>query len=366
MDLRLMKNHRPTASAVRQTAARGRFCRLEARDARHLRTHLLRLHPDDLRSRFMATAPRQMVDRYVRTIDWRRAVLIGCFIGRSLRGVCELHPIAGNRAEIAVSIERRFQGRGIGTAILSRTLLLARNRGLTALELRCLVDNQRMRRLVGKFDGETAVEEMEACATIHSLPATPATHVTEMVEQAGIFGATLIRFWLGRAQPCWPGADWPGAEWTDNGGATPDLFPRQRRQLVEPRLAGAAVGLDQLDPEPGDRDGPLQALALGLGRVGGIREVVLGVAEQRPRLVERELVQGVGRLGQDDEPVRIDLGKAALDEDAPAHGVAVVDLDQARAKQRQQRRVVGEDAEIALLARHHNHVGRHAGQHPLG
>lgn len=174
----------------------------------------------------MATAPKRMVERYVRAIDWRRSVLIGCFLGRSLRGVCELHPITGNRAEIAVSVERRFQGRGIGTSLLSRTLLLARNRGLTALELRCLVHNQRMRRVIAKFDSETSVEAMEACSTIRSLPATPATYVTEMVEQAGIFGATLYRFWLSRAQPKWPHGSWGDRCWR-----TPDLFAEERRQL---------------------------------------------------------------------------------------------------------------------------------------
>jgi RimJ/RimL family protein N-acetyltransferase len=223
MDLRLMTNPFPAVSTAGQHARRGRHRRLEAADSQHLRAHLLRLHPEDLRSRFMTTTPRHLVHRYVGAIDWRRSLLVGCFFGRSLRGVCELHPIAGRRAEIAISVERRFQGRGIGSALMSRALVLARNRGLTELELRCLVENQRMRRLVGKFDGETAVEAMEASSTIHAQPANAATYVTEMVEQAGVLGTTLIRFWLTS-----PGAGWPGRCW-----ATPDLFalyrPRDRR-----------------------------------------------------------------------------------------------------------------------------------------
>lgn len=214
-----MSNPFPDGRTAGQTAERGQHRRLEAADARHLRAHLLRLHPEDLRSRFMTTTPRQLVHRYVGAIDWRRSLLVGCFIGRSLRGLCELHPIAGRRAEIAISVERRFQGRGIGTALMSKTLVLARNRGLTELELRCLVENQRMRRLVGKFDGETDIEAMEASSTIHAQPANAATYVTEMVEQAGALGTTLIRFWLTS-----PGASWPGRCW-----ATPDLFTRYRR-----------------------------------------------------------------------------------------------------------------------------------------
>ena len=214
MDLRLMTDLSPVATPVRSPLPRGRFRRLGPADARHLRAHLARLHPDDLRHRFMGSMPRRLLHRYVQALDWRRAVLVGCFIGRSLRGVCELHPIGGNRAEIAISVERRLQGRGIGESLLGRTLLLARNRGLTALELRCMADNQRIRRLVGKFDSETTFEAMEAAATIHSLPPTPATYVIELVEQAGTFGATLFRFWLGSARRGWPSRGWP----------TPDLF----------------------------------------------------------------------------------------------------------------------------------------------
>ena len=216
MDLRLMTDLSPVATPVWSPLPHARFRRLGVADSRHLRAHFLRLHPDDLRHRFMGAMPRRLLHRYVRALDWQRAVLVGCFVGRSLRGVCELHPIAGNRAEIAISVERRLQGRGIGRALLGRTLLLARNRGLTVLELRCMADNLRIRRLVGTFNSETTFGSMEAAATIHSLPATPATYVTEMVEQAGLFGATLFRFWLGSAQHGWPGRGW----------STPDLFAR--------------------------------------------------------------------------------------------------------------------------------------------
>jgi len=180
----------------------GHFRRLGAKDARHLGAHLRRLHPDDLQQRFMGTRHRLFVHRYVRGIDWHRTVIIGCFVGRSLRGVCELHPIAQPRAEIAISVERRFQRRGIGRELFRRTLLLARNRGLTALELRCTVDNHRVRQLIKSFDGKIVTEPMEASATIRSLPANAFTFATEMVEQAGLVGSSLIRFWLA-------GSGWP-------------------------------------------------------------------------------------------------------------------------------------------------------------
>lgn len=219
-----------TATPVRPTDALGRFRRLTAADGRHFRAHLLRLHPDDLRHRFMGTTPRTLVHRYVHALDWQHAIISGCFVGRSLRGVCELHPISGNRAEIAVSVERRFQRRGIGRALLGRTLVLARNRGLTVLEFRCTTDNQRMRKLVGRFDGATTFEAMEATATIHSLPPTPVTYISEMVEQAGDFGVTMTHFWFSARKPDWSGRCW----WT------PDLFAHSAKS--ETRASPGARG----------------------------------------------------------------------------------------------------------------------------
>lgn len=172
------------------------YRRLGAPDARRLRAHLLRLHPDDVHSRFMGAKQRSLITRYVRSIDWRSALLIGCFLGRSMRGVCELYPIDKERGEIAVSVERRFQRRGIGREMLERMLLLARNRGLVELEFRCFTSNGKMRGLVRSFDGKLDVEAMEAIAVIHALPPTPVTYWAEMMEQVGLVGNSLMRLWL--------------------------------------------------------------------------------------------------------------------------------------------------------------------------
>lgn len=172
------------------------YRRLDSGDARRLRSHLLRLHPDDVHNRFMGSKQRSSIMRYVRSIDWRTAIIIGCFLGRSMRGACELYPIDKRRGEIAVSVERRYQRRGIGREMLGRTLLLARNRGLVELEFRCFTSNGKMRGLVRTFDGKVDVEAMEATAVIHTLPPTPVTYLSEMIEQAGLVGSSLLRLWL--------------------------------------------------------------------------------------------------------------------------------------------------------------------------
>lgn len=187
----------PTAAA--------RWRRLGAGDARHMRAHLLRLHPDDFADRFMGARRRHVAGAHVRSLDWSRVVVVGCWIGRSLRGMCELHPIDGNRAEIALSVERRFQRQGIGAELLRRVLLLARNRGSTVLELRCLANNRRIRRLVRRFQGQIDDDVQEASGTIHALPPNAATLIAEMAESADHLGRSMIRLWLRSAHHGWHG-----------------------------------------------------------------------------------------------------------------------------------------------------------------
>ncbi len=148
----------------------------------------------------MGPGRREVASRHVRSIDWSRVIIVGCWIGRSLRGVCELHPIEGNRAEIAISVKRRFQRLGIGAELLRQVLLLARNRGFTLLELRCLAGNRRVRRLIRRFQGQIAEDVLEASGTIHALPPHPATIIAEMADSADRLGRSLIRLWLRSAR----------------------------------------------------------------------------------------------------------------------------------------------------------------------
>jgi GNAT superfamily N-acetyltransferase len=122
--------------------------------------------------------------------------------------------MSGTRAEVAISVERRFQGRGIGQALIGHMLIFARNRRFTALEFRCMAGNQRMRSLVSKFDAVTDIDLMEAEAVIEALPPTPATYGIEMIEHAEAFGSSVVRLWLENAGRHWPGRCW----------STPDLF----------------------------------------------------------------------------------------------------------------------------------------------
>jgi len=121
------------------------------------RGHLLRLDQESRRSRFGGAVSDETIAKHGHDCFGLDAIVHGCFIDGVLRAGAELRPLAvrrAQRAEAALSVERPWQGHGIGSALLQRTLLAARNRGYRLLHMACLVDNKRMQQLARKFDAE--------------------------------------------------------------------------------------------------------------------------------------------------------------------------------------------------------------------
>jgi GNAT superfamily N-acetyltransferase len=116
--------------------------------------HLLRLDPESRRDRFNGTVSAAYVRSFAESSNLADAVVHGFFVDGVLRGVAELRPLPGYEAEVALSVEKDWQGHGIGAAMLQRTFLAARSRGIKLLHVTCLPDNRRMRRLARKFAAE--------------------------------------------------------------------------------------------------------------------------------------------------------------------------------------------------------------------
>ncbi|HZH27517.1 MAG TPA: GNAT family N-acetyltransferase [Azospirillaceae bacterium] len=113
--------------------------------------HLKRLEGADRRSRFTGAVGDAGIDLRCGRLDWTRTIVVGAFVDGILRGAAELSadvPLwRPGGAELAVSVERPFQGRGIGTELTRRALNLARNRRLAPVTMVCLMDNSRMQRI---------------------------------------------------------------------------------------------------------------------------------------------------------------------------------------------------------------------------
>ena len=121
------------------------------------RDHLLRLDRESRHRRFSGAVSDEVIARHAATIEQSGVVVHGFFVEGVLRGAAELRhegSLFSHQAEAAFSIEKPWQSHGVGTELLDRTLLTARNRGITHLRMNCLPENQRMQQLARKFDAE--------------------------------------------------------------------------------------------------------------------------------------------------------------------------------------------------------------------
>ena len=172
----------------------GTVRKLWGSDARAYSDHLLRLDETSRRNRFGATVSDAVIRGHSERAFEPENVLYGFFAQGVLRGVAELRPFGLNseQAEAAFSIERPWQSHGVGTELLERTLLAARNRGVKHLHITCLLDNQRMQQLARKFDAELRRDEDSIVGEVEAPYPTPMSLVREMIaDGAGLATAFL-------------------------------------------------------------------------------------------------------------------------------------------------------------------------------
>jgi GNAT superfamily N-acetyltransferase len=135
----------------------GMIRKLWVGESERYREHLLRLDAASRNNRFGGGVSDEFVHDYADLSHSLDAVIHGFFVDGVLRGVAELRPLGSGfarEAEAALSVEKMWQSHGVGSALLDRTLLAARNRGIRLLHMACLARNQRMQQLARKFDAE--------------------------------------------------------------------------------------------------------------------------------------------------------------------------------------------------------------------
>jgi GNAT superfamily N-acetyltransferase len=149
-----------------------------------LRAHLMRLGAEDRRMRFCRPANDDFIHRYCDRIDWQLTTVVGGFADDALRGVAELVrlPLSDPAAaEIALSVEAPWQGRGIGSLLLDEALLLARNRHVSTVHMVSLRENPRIRHLMRKFGARVATESGDATGQFRLPPPSHRSPTTEAV-----------------------------------------------------------------------------------------------------------------------------------------------------------------------------------------
>jgi len=169
--------------------------KLWSADAESYREHLLRLDSVTRRNRFGGTVSDQFISDYARVSLGLDAVIHGFFVDRIVRGAAELRPLGAafaNEAEAAFSIERPWQSHGVGTVLLSRTLLTARNRGFKLLHMACLADNRRMQQLALKFDAELTFDFGSVVGEVETAHPTPLSVMREFVADSTGFATAML------------------------------------------------------------------------------------------------------------------------------------------------------------------------------
>jgi len=161
------------------------------------RDHLLRLDHESRRNRFCGTIAEDTIRSYAATAHGPDVVLHGFFVDGVLRGVADLRivrPLDLQEAEAAFSIEKPWQSHGVGSALLERTLLAARNRGIKHLQVCCLMENQRMQHLARKFEAEITFDFGSVIGTMENPRPTPLSLMREVVADGHSFAAAYLDF----------------------------------------------------------------------------------------------------------------------------------------------------------------------------
>ncbi len=159
------------------------------------RDHLLRLDPESRRNRFGGAVADEFIANYAELSRGLDAVMHGFFVGGTLRGVAELRPLGegfAHEAEAAFSIEKPWQSHGVGSALLERTLLAARNRGIKLLHMACLANNRRMVDLAKKFDAELTFDFGSVVGEVEAPHPTPMSMWREVVADTHGFATAML------------------------------------------------------------------------------------------------------------------------------------------------------------------------------
>src|SRR5438445_6568998 len=164
-------------------------------ESERYRDHLLRLDAGSRRNRFAGAVSHEFVRDYAELSFGIDALIHGFFVDGTLRGAAELRPIGTplmREAEAAFSIEKPWQSHGVGSLLLERTLLAARNRGIKFLHMACLADNRRMQQLARKFDAELTFDFGSVIGEVSAPRPTPLSVMREVLVDSHGFATALL------------------------------------------------------------------------------------------------------------------------------------------------------------------------------
>jgi RimJ/RimL family protein N-acetyltransferase len=164
-------------------------------ETERFRAHLLRLDRESRMNRFGAPVSDFFIEQYAARALGPDAILHGYFVDGTLRGCAELRgfrTLAPREAEAAFSIEKPFQNNGVGSALMGRTILAARNRGIKKLYMNCLSHNHPMQAIARKYDADLKFEAGDVMAEITNAHPDPLSLLHEMIADGYGIGTAVL------------------------------------------------------------------------------------------------------------------------------------------------------------------------------
>ncbi len=159
------------------------------------REHLLRLDPESRANRFGTPVTDYFIDQYAAHALCSDAIVHGYFVDGTLRGCAELrglNTLAPSEAEAAFSIEKAFQNNGVGSALMGRTILTARNRGIKKLYMNCLSRNHPMQAIARKYHADLKFEAGDVVAEITNARPDPLSLFREFIADGCGIGTAML------------------------------------------------------------------------------------------------------------------------------------------------------------------------------
>jgi len=155
--------------------------RLETADRPALRAHLLELGAEDRYLRFGHSVTDIRIEQYVDHIDFAHDAVFGVNTEtRHFDGIVHL-ALDGMHAELGVSVLPPYRGRGIGTALVSRAAIHARNRGIELLFMQCLSHNCAIMRIAANLGMQVVTAGPESEGSMQLPSASPLSILRELV-----------------------------------------------------------------------------------------------------------------------------------------------------------------------------------------
>ncbi len=163
--------------------------------------HLIRLDKESRRMRFGMAVSDAFIRTYTEGTNRFQSVIYGFFVAREMRAAAELRMIGDSwqgDAEAAFSVEGDYQDSGVGTELLGRIIVAARNRGVDRLYMNCLAENRRMQRIAKKYQADLYFDHGEVVGQLKPSYPTPLSLWSEAMDNSNGFVMAVLEFPLQR------------------------------------------------------------------------------------------------------------------------------------------------------------------------